>query len=143
MLDLIPVFLAALFRNRADTSLEILALRQQVAVLKRKRPRPSLNGLDRFFWTSMSVAESCTSTSLVIRPPSGLSKQLREAFPEAAPYRYAILDHDAKFSRCDRLPKWELISLRSAALILLVIATVQLIAPEIMKLSRQIIEWFP
>ena len=70
-------------------------------------------------------------------------QQLREAFPEAAPYRYAILDHDAKFSRCDRLPKWELISLRSAALILLVIATVQLIAPEIMKLSRQIIEWFP
>ena len=45
----------------------------------------------------MSVAESCTSTSLVIRPPSGLSKQLREAFPEAAPYRYAILDHDSKF----------------------------------------------
>ena len=100
MLDLIPAFLAAfrvLFRSRLDTSLEILALRQQVAVLKRKRPRPSLNGLDRFFWTSMSVAESCTSTSLVIRPPSGLSKQLREAFPEAAPYRYAILDHDAKF----------------------------------------------
>ena len=52
VLDLIPVFLAAfgvLFRNRADTSLEILALRQQVAVLKRKRPRPSLNGLDRLF----------------------------------------------------------------------------------------------
>ena len=24
-------------------------------------------------------------------------QQLREAFPEAAPYRYAILDHDAKF----------------------------------------------
>jgi len=53
VLDLIPVFLAALFRNRADTSLEILALRQQVAVLKRKRPRPSLNGLDRFFWTTL------------------------------------------------------------------------------------------
>jgi len=24
-------------------------------------------------------------------------QQLREAFPEAAPYRYAILDHDSKF----------------------------------------------
>jgi transposase InsO family protein len=36
-----------------DTSLEILALRQQVAVLKRKRPRPSLNRLDRFFWTTL------------------------------------------------------------------------------------------
>jgi hypothetical protein len=25
-------------------------------------------------------------------------QQLREAFPEAGPYRYAILDHDSKFA---------------------------------------------
>jgi len=31
----------------------VLALRQQVAVLKRKRPRPILNRLDRIFWTSL------------------------------------------------------------------------------------------
>jgi putative transposase len=36
-----------------DTFLEVLALRQQVAVLKRKRPRPALNGLDRLFRTSL------------------------------------------------------------------------------------------
>jgi len=30
--------------------LEILALRQQVAVLKRKRLRPKLNLMDRLFW---------------------------------------------------------------------------------------------
>ena len=41
------------FRSRSDTALEILALRQQVAVLKRKRPRPTLNSLDRFFWTTL------------------------------------------------------------------------------------------
>jgi hypothetical protein len=35
------------FRSRSDTALEVLALRQQVAVLKRKRPRPTLNSLDR------------------------------------------------------------------------------------------------
>src|SRR5260370_40509450 len=29
-------------RSRSDTALEVLALRQQVAVLKRKRPRPKL-----------------------------------------------------------------------------------------------------
>jgi hypothetical protein len=40
------------FRSRSDTALEILALRQQV-VLKRKRPRPTLNSLDRFFWTAL------------------------------------------------------------------------------------------
>jgi hypothetical protein len=49
-------FLAALrvfFRSRTETALEILTLRQQVAVLKRKRPRPRLNGWDRWFWTSL------------------------------------------------------------------------------------------
>jgi hypothetical protein len=48
----ITAFLAAIrvfFRSRVDTSLEVLALRQQVGVRKRKRPRPSLNRLDRLF----------------------------------------------------------------------------------------------
>ena len=36
-------------QSRSDTALEVLALRQQVAVLKRKRPRPVLNSLDRLF----------------------------------------------------------------------------------------------
>lgn len=35
------------FRSRGDTALEVLSLRQQAAVLKRKRPRPRLNPLDR------------------------------------------------------------------------------------------------
>jgi putative transposase len=43
----------ALFRTRTDAALEILALRQQVAVLKRKRPRPPLNAGDRLFWTTL------------------------------------------------------------------------------------------
>jgi hypothetical protein len=41
MFDFLLAFLAAIrvfFRPRVDTSLEVLALRQQVAVLKRKRP---------------------------------------------------------------------------------------------------------
>ena len=72
MLDLIPAFLAAfrgLFRSRVNTSLEILALRQQVAVLKRKLPRPSLNGLDRFFWTSLRHLWPRWSDVLVIVKP--------------------------------------------------------------------------
>ncbi len=35
------------FRSRSETALEILALRQQIVVLKRKRPRPRLNQFDR------------------------------------------------------------------------------------------------
>jgi hypothetical protein len=44
VLDLMLAFLAAIrifFRTRLVISVEVLALRQQVAVLKRKRPRPS------------------------------------------------------------------------------------------------------
>jgi hypothetical protein len=45
MLDFISAILAAIaafFRSRVDTAVEILALRQQVAVLKRRRQRPAL-----------------------------------------------------------------------------------------------------
>jgi hypothetical protein len=47
------VALRVFFRARADTALEILALLQQVAVLKRKRARPPLNACDRLLWTTL------------------------------------------------------------------------------------------
>ena len=56
VLHFILTLLAALrvyFRTRTDTALEVIALRQQVAVLKRKRPRPRLNSFDRLFWTTL------------------------------------------------------------------------------------------
>jgi hypothetical protein len=43
----LPGALRVFFRSRRDTAIEILALRQPVAVLKRTRPRPKLNTLDR------------------------------------------------------------------------------------------------
>jgi putative transposase len=46
--------LRVFFRSRHDTAIEILALRQQISVLKRKRPRPRLNQLDRLFWKTLS-----------------------------------------------------------------------------------------
>jgi hypothetical protein len=56
VIDSILALLSALrvfFCSRSDTALEVLALRQQVAVLKRKRPRPTLNRLDRLFWNTL------------------------------------------------------------------------------------------
>jgi hypothetical protein len=44
------------FRSRSDTALEILALRKQVSVLKRKRPRPRLNWFDRLLGTMARAA---------------------------------------------------------------------------------------
>jgi len=57
------------FRNRTDTALEVLALQQQVAVLKRKRPRPALNSLDRFFWTTLRRLWSRWTDVLIIVKP--------------------------------------------------------------------------
>lgn len=42
-------YFTSLFRSRYNLSLEILALRQQLGVLKRKQPRPRLRVRDRIF----------------------------------------------------------------------------------------------
>ena len=50
MVEFVFSILAAVrvfFSTRRDTALEVLALRQQLAVLKRKRPRPPVNCVDR------------------------------------------------------------------------------------------------
>jgi hypothetical protein len=65
LLAVIRVFV----RSRRDTALEVLALRQQVAVLKRKRPRPILNPLERLFWTTLRRFWSRWSEVLVIVKP--------------------------------------------------------------------------
>ena len=71
MLEFIRSFIVGVrvfFRSRSDTALEVLALRQQVAVLKRKRPRPKLNSLDRLFWTALRYCWSRWTDVLVIPP---------------------------------------------------------------------------
>jgi hypothetical protein len=42
--------LAGVFRSPRHLLLENLALRQQLTVLKRRRPRPILGLFDKFFW---------------------------------------------------------------------------------------------
>jgi putative transposase len=72
VLELILALLCAVrvfFRNRRYTALEILALRQQVAVFKRKRPRPTLNSCDRLFWTTLRRLWSGWTDVLVIVKP--------------------------------------------------------------------------
>jgi putative transposase len=63
------VALRVFFRTRRDTALEILALRHQVAVLKRKRPRPPLNSVDRLFWATLRRIWSRWADVLVIVKP--------------------------------------------------------------------------
>jgi hypothetical protein len=57
------------FRSGQDTALEIQALRQQVAFLKRKRPRARLGRLDRLFWIALGELWSRWTEVLVIMRP--------------------------------------------------------------------------
>ena len=66
--------LRVFFCSRSDTALEILALRQQVAVLKRNRSRPPLHSGDRFFWT----------TSAAYGPAGPMSSSLSNQRPSLA-----------------------------------------------------------
>lgn len=53
MLDLLVSALAALrslVRSRSDQAVEILALRQQLAIYKRVSKRPKLRAGERIFW---------------------------------------------------------------------------------------------
>jgi putative transposase len=68
------------FRSRSDTALEVLALRQQVAVLQRKRPRPMLNSWDRLFWTTLRRFWSRWTDVLVIVKPETVIGWHRAAF---------------------------------------------------------------
>jgi transposase InsO family protein len=68
------------FRNRSDTALEVLALRQQLAVLKRKRPRPPLNSFDRLFWTTLHRIWSRWTDVLVLVKPETVVGWHRQGF---------------------------------------------------------------
>ena len=68
------------FGSRADMALEVLALRQQVAVLKRKRPKPPLNPLDRLFWTVVRETWARWRDVLVIVNPETVVGRHRAGF---------------------------------------------------------------
>ena len=72
MTRLLVAFLSwfgAFFRSRHDLGLELVALRQQVGVVKRKNPRPQLSPWDRLFWLGLRRWWSkWASVLLVVKP---------------------------------------------------------------------------
>jgi len=72
--------LLALFASRADLILENLALRQQVAVLRRKQPRPRLRASDRFFWLTLRRCWPRWKQTLAIVQPETVIRWHREGF---------------------------------------------------------------
>src|SRR6516162_6585689 len=61
--------LLRLFRNRRDLIFENFVLRQQLTVLKRRRPRPALNLFDKLFWVAVSRLWSQWKQSIIVVTP--------------------------------------------------------------------------
>src|SRR5215470_9594888 len=84
--SVLPFFLALIaaarvfFQSRTVVAVEVLALRQQVAVLKRKRPRPPLRPLDRLFWAVLRATWSRWKDALVIVQPETVVAWHRAGF---------------------------------------------------------------
>ena len=76
LLSLIPTAL----RVRSELALENLALRQQLAVLNRRRRRPKLRKLDRFFWVLLSRSWEHWKETLVIVKPETVLRWHRRRF---------------------------------------------------------------
>lgn len=57
------------FRSRHDLGLEILALRQQLTVFKRRDPRPHIKRRDRLFWVALSsIWDRWTDALILVKP---------------------------------------------------------------------------
>ena len=83
MLYAIRLFLASivrLSRTRRRLWLENLALRQQLAVLKRGRPRPRLSVFDKVFWIVAQRFWSGWKQALIIVSPETVVRWHRSGF---------------------------------------------------------------
>ncbi len=73
-------FVREIVLSRATLQLEIIALRQQVAVLKRERPQPRLRPLDRVFWVLLSSLWPRWKDALAIVKPETVVGWHRQGF---------------------------------------------------------------
>src|SRR6266404_4325660 len=72
--------LVRLLRARRSLLLENLALRQQLAVLKRRHPRPRLDLLDKLFWVAVRRFWSGWQQSLIVVTPETVVRWHRAGF---------------------------------------------------------------
>jgi putative transposase len=79
LLNLLATLCSAL-RTRAELALENLALRQQLATLRRSSPRPRLRLVDRALWIGLSRAWSRWADTLVIVKPDTVVRWHRDGF---------------------------------------------------------------
>jgi len=73
-------YIRAFFLSRHRLALESVALRQQLAVFKRKQPRPRLNHLDRLFWVALRRWYSGWANALILVNPETVVSWHRAGF---------------------------------------------------------------
>ena len=72
--------LLRIFHNRQDLIFENFVLRQQLTVLKRRRPRPPLNLFDKFFWVAVSRLWSQWKQLIIVATPETVVRWHRAGF---------------------------------------------------------------
>src|SRR5258705_6339108 len=83
MIDAIGLLIGVilrLFRARRTLLLENLALRQQLAALKRQRPGPRLAVLDKVFWVLARMFWSGWKQALIVVSPETVVRWHRSGF---------------------------------------------------------------
>ena len=80
LLRLLFVLFVRSFCSRRDLLLENLALRQQLAILKERRPRPRFSASDRLFWTTLSRLWSKWQRALILVQPETVVRWHRAGF---------------------------------------------------------------
>jgi len=73
-------YVRALFVSRHKLALEAAALRQQLAVFKRKQSRPKLRRLDRLFWIALRSVWPCWTEALIMVKPETVVSWHRAGF---------------------------------------------------------------
>jgi putative transposase len=75
-------FMLLIFAGHKEVALENAALRQQLAILKRDRPRPTLHRRDRLFWILLMKMWTKWKSALVIVQPATVVNWQRRRFKQ-------------------------------------------------------------
>jgi putative transposase len=76
----VMAYVRAFLVSRHSLALEVVALRQQLAVWKRKQPRPKLKRLDRLFWITLCRLWTDWRKALLIVKPETVVSWHRAGF---------------------------------------------------------------
>ncbi len=123
MLRAILATLPSLCRTRADLLLEILALRQQLAVLKHGSPRPRLSSGFRLFWVTLRRIWPRWKQPLALVQPQAAAS--RNSWRTRWPWRFVVVSVSLS-----RRSVWALQQVAVANHVLVPVASPQIAQPS-------------